>query len=306
MLDLIIIGAGPAGLAASIYASRFNLKHIVIGETPGGTINWAHQVDNYPGLPGLTGLELGKRFLDHAEKQGGQIINDNVFELSRQGQGFTVNTSKKSYQTKALVIATGTERRKLNIPGEKELVGKGVSYCPTCDAPFYKDKTVVIVGGADAACSGAIHLAHFAKKVYLIYRKSSLRAEPFWVKEIKQNPKIETIYGRNLVKILADDNGRVAAVELDKPYSDSRQIDCQGVFIEIGGTPLTSLAAKIGVKLETDGHIKTNNNMETNVRNVFCVGDINSTFKEFKQVISAAAEGAIAAQGVYQNLNRGK
>lgn len=305
MLDLIIIGAGPAGLAASIYASRFNLGHLVIGQILGGTINWAHRVDNYPGLPGLTGLELGKRFLTHAKKQGGKVLAASVTDLKLEKGSFVVETAKDGrYRSKALIIATGTERRKLNIPGEKELVGRGVSYCPTCDAPFYKGKTVVVVGGANAACSGAAHLTEFASKVYLIYRKSTLRAEPFWVKEVKKNPKIEVIYKQNLTKILDVSQGKVTAVELDQEYEGKKLLTCEGVFIEIGGVPLTSLVRKIGVQVEEDGHIKTDTEMETNIKGVYCVGDINSTFKEFKQVVSAVAEGALAAQGVYQSLNR--
>ncbi len=305
MLDLIIIGAGPAGLAASIYASRFNLNHLVIGLQFGGTIVLAHKVDNYPGLPGLTGQQLAKKFLDHAEKLGGKIIAQEVMEIAKQNHTFSVITTKgEKYESKALIVATGTERKKLDIPGEKELIGKGVSYCSTCDAPFYKDKTVVVVGGANAACSGAIHLAEFASKIYLVYRKSDLRAEPFWVKEVKKNPRIEVIYKQNLTKILDVDQGKVTAVELDQKYEGKKSLECQGVFIEIGGVPLTGLVREIGVEIESDGHIKTNREMETNIKGVYCVGDINSTFREFKQVVSAVAEGAIAAQGVYQSLNK--
>jgi len=305
MLDLIIIGAGPAGLAASIYASRFNLNHLVIGLQAGGTIALAHRVDNYPGLPGLTGQQLAKKFLDHAEKLGGKVIVQGVTEIIRQNNTFSVTTTKREkHESKALIVATGTERRKLNIPGEKELTGKGISYCPTCDAPFYKDKTVVVVGGANAACSGAIHLTEFASKVYLVYRKSNLRAEPIWIKEVKKNSKIEVLYKQNLTKILGADQGKVTAVELDQEHEGSKLLTCQGVFIEIGGVPLTGLVRGIGIEIEPDGHIKTNREMETNIKGAYCVGDINSTFKEFKQVVSAVAEGALAAQGAYQNLNK--
>ncbi len=301
--DLIIIGAGPAGLSASIYASRYNINHLVLGQNLGGTIAWAHKVENYPGFPSIPGGELAQKFLNHAQGLGGKIINQEVVDLEKVN-GFLVLTAgnKNQYQAKAIIIATGTKRRKLNVPGEKEYLGKGVSYCATCDAAFYKDKKVVVVGGANSACSGALHLARFAKKVYLVYRKGNLRAEPTWVTEAKKTSNISIIYHTNLTAI--EGNGqKVTTVKLDRPYQDQKKIDTDGVFIEIGGAPVVDLAKKIGLKTDSDNFVITDNLMATNIPGVFCAGDVNAWQKQCQQAIVAVAEGAIAALGVYQHLN---
>ncbi len=194
--EVIIIGAGPAGLTASIYASRYKLSNLVIGKMPGGTIAYAHRVENYPGLPGISGAELGRKITEQAKSLGAEVVVEEVKKIERSekdgGKGFKISVeSQKDFFAKALIVACGSERRKLDIPGEKEYLGRGVSYCTSCDAPFFKGKTVVLVGGANAACSEAIHLSEYAEKVYLVYRKSELRAEPVWVEEVKSNPKIE-------------------------------------------------------------------------------------------------------------------
>jgi thioredoxin reductase (NADPH) len=332
MYDLIIIGAGPAGLAASIYASRYKLNHLVIGAEVGGTISWAHQVDNYPGLPGLTGRELAQKLISHAEKLGAEIKGEAVVDLVPKEDHFLIKTATdNSYETKTLILATGTRRKTLGVPGEKEMVGKGVSYCPTCDAPFYKGKTVIVVGGADAACSGAIHLAKFAQKVYLIYRRNQLRADPSWLKEIKEDKKIEVIYESNIVRILstseageidelksqksklknAGQNSKTAeiremvgAVELDKAYRGSKYVMIDGVFIEIGGTPVVELAKKLGIKIDDEGYIPTNEAMCSSVPGVYCVGDVGTHWRECQQVVTAVAEGAVATCSIYQYLHR--
>ena len=302
MYDLVIIGAGPAGLAASIYASRYQLKHLVLGAEVGGTISWAHKVDNYPGLPGLTGVDLAKRFVDHAKGLGATIVAAQVVDLQRKGEVFSVVSSDgKRYEAKALILATGTRRKELGVPGEKEFLGKGVSYCPTCDAPFYKGKRVVVVGGADAACSGAIHLAKFADKVYLLYRKGKLRATPAWIKGIEKEKKIKVLYGTNIVKIVGEGE-RVAGVELDEPVEGGKLLAAEGVFIEIGGVPLTDLAGKIGVRVDKENYIPTDDGMSSNVKGVYCVGDVGSHWKECQQVVTAVAEGAVAVCGVYRLL----
>ncbi len=301
--DLIIIGAGPAGLAASIYASRYNIDHLVLGQSLGGAIAWAHEVENYPGFPSIPGGELAQKFLNHAKTLGGEVINQEVIDLEKVN-GFLILTAgnKNKYQAKTIIIATGTKRKKLNIPGEKEYLGKGVSYCATCDAAFYKNKRVVVVGGANSACSGALHLARFAKKVYLIYRKGNLRADPAWVTEAKKTSNISIIYHTNLTSIKGD-NQKVTAVGLDRPYQNKNELGTDGVFIEIGGAPIVDLAKKIGLKTDSDNFVITNNLMATNIPGVFCAGDVNAWQKQCQQAIVAVAEGAIAALGVYQYLN---
>jgi thioredoxin reductase (NADPH) len=182
------------------------------------------------------------------------LTYDPVSDLTREGEIFNLKTeSGKTFQTRAVIAACGTDRRKLNIPGEKELTGKGVSYCVTCDAPFFRDKTVALVGGSDAACSGAVHLGQFAKKIYLIYRKETLRAEPFWVQEwqkLAQEGKGEFINNTNVIEILDKVQGKVSAIKLDKPFKDQGSLSVDGVFIEIGGVPGSDLLKPLGVILD--------------------------------------------------------
>lgn len=300
MHDLIIIGAGPAGLTASIYASRYALNHLILGKSLGGTITLAHKVENFPGLPSLSGGELAQRFLDHVEKLGAKIESKEVVKISQDKTGaFTFETTdNSSYQTKSIILAIGTKRRELRVPGEKNFLGKGVSYCSTCDASFYKGKKVAVVGGANAACSGAVHLARFAEKVYLLYRRSALRAEPAWIEELKKKKNVEILYETNIVEIKGEE--KVEKILLDKAYQGKKELLIEGVFIEIGGIPATELVKKIGVKCDDQGYVITDNQMATNIKGVYSAGDVNSSNKEFQQVVVAVAEGAVATTSVFK------
>jgi len=303
--DTIIIGAGPAGLTASIYASRYRLSNLVIGKLPGGTITYAHKVENFPGFISVSGLELAQKMIEQAKTYGIKILTENVGKIERsKGEIFKLTAETgKEFLAKTLIVATGTERRKLNVPGEKEYSGKGVSYCTTCDAPFFKNKIVVLIGGSNAACSGAIHLAEFAEKVYLIYRKGELRAEPVWVEEVKQNHRITVIYNTNVSEILGDGT-KVTAVRLDTPYQASNELSTDGVFIEIGGVPASSFLIPLGVVLDEDGYVKVNEKMETNIGGLFAAGDLTTRAKILQQLVIACADGAIAAFSVFSYLKR--
>lgn len=300
--DVIIIGAGPAGLTAAIYVSRYKLSNLVLGKMPGGTVTYAHKVENYPGLPGISGTELGLKMIEQAKALGAELLSENVGKIDKQEDFFKVTTeNSKELRSKSLIIASGTERRKLNIPGEREYLGKGISYCTNCDAPFFKGKTVILVGGANAACSGAIHLAEFAQKVYLIYRKNELRAEPVWVEEVKENPKIEIIYNTNLTEVLGN-GSRVTGANLDTPYNGSQNLSADGVFVEIGGIPASSFLVPFGVELDENGYIKVNDEMETNVPGLLAAGDVTTKNLNLQQTITACAQGAIAAYSVFKSL----
>ena len=311
MYDLVIIGSGPAGFTASIYASRYLLKNLVLGDKVGGTIGMASKVCNFPGFTEISGMDLMAKIEEQVKKLGAEVFYDAATGVKKVDGGFEVVTkSGKNYETKTIILATGTQRRRLEVPGEKEYLGKGVSYCTTCDAPFFKEKTVVVAGGADAACTGAIYLAEVAKKVYIIYRKDKLRAEPVWVKQIADNPKIEAIYNANITKILGAKEfdpasaDVVGGVELDNPYKGEKILKVDGVFVEIGGVPGTGLAVSLGVELEGGGFVKVNEKMETNVLGIFSAGDCNNALPGFAQVITAAAEGAAAAASVYKFLKQ--
>jgi len=307
---LIIIGSGPGGLTASIYASRYRIKHLVIGKQLGGMIALASAVENYPGFKRISGLELAEKMAKQARFLGAEIISDEVLEIenknssSSQPEFKIITASGKIYKAKAIILATGTKRRELGVPGEKEFLGRGVSYCATCDAAFFENKLVAVIGGANAAVMSADHLARFAKKVYLIYRGKPLRAEPIWRERVEENPKIEIVYNTNVVKILGKE--KVEGVELDNPYQGLKTLPLDGVFIEIGGVPTGELVRKLGVELDRGDFIRVNPQMETNVRGVFAAGDIANLHGELQQIIIACAEGAIAATSVYKFLQESR
>lgn len=302
MYDLIIIGVGPAGLMASIYASRYRLPHLVIGQNLGGTLALASKVENFPGFNSISGLELGEKMLTQVKYLGAEVILKTVGRIEKKNTGFKVLTEDNTeYEAKTLIVATGTERRKLNIPGEKEYLGKGISYCTACDAPFFREKTVALIGGSDAAVSGAVHTAQFAQKVYIIYRGETLRAEPLWLEEAQKNPKITPIFKTNLKEIKGDGT-KVTGAILDNPFQGSDFLPLDGVFIEIGGVPGTSLLIPLGVAVDKAGFVKVNEGMETNIPGLFAAGDFTTTSYVLQQAITACAQGATASASAFKFL----
>lgn len=305
LYDLIIIGAGPAGYAASIYASRFKLKNLVIGEIAGGLASEAHLIENYPGFIEITGRDLMEKFRRQAEHFGGQILNDNVVEIKKNKNEFKIKTrGEKYFFSRALILALGSSYRKLNIKGEKEFLGKGVSYCPTCDGPFFKNKVIAVIGGADSAVMAAIYLSEFAKKVYLIYRREKLRAEPIWTERAQLSKKIEIIYQINVLEIQGRD--KVEKLILDRPYQGKNELEVSGVFVEIGSVPNTVLIKDLGLISDKEGFINIKEDGSTSISGVFAAGDVTTGSNKLRQIITAAAEGAIAAKAVYNFLkNKG-
>lgn len=298
--DLIIIGAGPAGLAASIYASRYKIKHLVLGQLLGGLASQAHLIENYPGCRTASGRELMDKFLEHAKSYGAEILEAEIIDLKKIKSGFEIRTAdKKIFEAKTLILAAGTERRKLNTPGEKEFWGKGVTYCATCDAPLYKNKIVAVVGGGNAALTAALMLADYAQKVYLIHRRDKYSADLIWQEKVLANQKIEKIFNVNLGEIKGDQV--VREIVLDKPWQNLENIKVDGLFIEIGSLPLTALSRKMGVNLDKNGYIKVDQNCRTNVKGIFAAGDVTNQ-TDLKQILTSASQGAIAAYNVYQFL----
>jgi len=294
MHDIIIIGSGPAGFSAGIYAARFGLNAIVIGETLGGTANNAHLIENYPGYTSINGMDLMEKFAEHVKSVGIEIKNSGVVNIEKIKDHFVATTKEnEKFEGKNLVLAMGTVRRKLNIPGEDEFLGKGVSYCATCDGPFFRDKTVSVVGGSDGACNTAVLLAQHCEKVYVFYRKNKLRAEPFWVKKIQKNKKIEVVHNVNVKEIVGDKF--VEAVKLD----NGEKIKVDGVFIEIGGVPQISITKNIGVKTDKSDTIIVDSEQRTNVKGVYAAGDITTGSNKWSQVITVSAEGAVAARSAF-------
>jgi len=306
MNDLIIIGAGPAGLAASIYASRFALPHIIIGSVIGGQISETYIIDNYPGIEDKSGLEFVQKWEKHVKKYGVKILPNQVISIEKNSNSsnfFELGLENgEKIKTKTILLATGNKKRKLNILGEDNFIGKGVSYCATCDGFFYKNKIVGVIGGSDSAAMAALYLADIAQKVYLIYRKNQLRCEPYWVKLIEKNNKIKVIYETNIIELKGKE--KLQKVVLDKAYQNKKELNLEGLFIEVGSIPILDYAKGLGIDMDKDGYIKIKKDGATSVSGIWAAGDITNGSDKFRQVITAAAEGVIAVRKISQWLKK--
>ncbi|MBN1792802.1 FAD-dependent oxidoreductase [Candidatus Woesearchaeota archaeon] len=298
--DVIIIGAGFAGYSAAIYAARYNLKTLVVAKELGGMILEAHAVENYPGFRKVSGMELMQKFEEQARDLGAEIEMNEVVGLEKKDNIYLVHTSStKVHEAKAVILATGTKKRKLGIPGQKEYEGKGVHYCATCDAPFYKNKVVGVIGGSNAAAFAADLLRKYASKIYLIYRKEELRCEPALKDQVLSDPKVEVIYRTNLTEFKG--TKFLESVIIDKEYKGARELKLDGVFVEVGGLPTSALASALGCELGKTGEILVNNQCETKVKGLYAAGDVTNT--PLRQGIVAAGQGAIAATSAYKYLS---
>lgn len=298
--DIIIIGAGCAGLAAAMYSGRFGLKTLVIGKTIGGTIILTDVVENYPGFKRLTGLELAEKLKEHAlDYKDVTIIERSVIDIKQENTLFEVKDDKDSiYHAKTIIFATGTEWRKLGIPGEKEFFARGVHTCALCDGAFYRYKVVAVVGGSDSAAKEALLLTQWAKKVYMIYRGEKIRPEPINYEKIMKNKKIEIIYKTNVTEIKG--NQKLTHVILDKPYKGRKEFKLDALFIEIGHLPLTELAKKLNVKLNNKEEIIIDREAKTNIPGFFAAGDVVDT--TFKQAVTGVGEAVLASYSAYQYI----
>jgi thioredoxin reductase (NADPH) len=301
--DVIIVGLGPAGCTAGIYATRFGLKTLVMGKEPGGQANEAYEVDNYPGMLGAKGIEIMNKFREQTKTLGAEIVFSEVVGIEKNGNSFFVRTESGEYEGKAVILATGSKKRRLNIPGENELRGRGVSYCAICDAPFFRDKAVCVIGGGTSAVMSALMITEHAKKVYLVYRKEKedMRAMPAWVRKAEQNRKVEMIFSSAPKRI--EGKEKVEAMVFEKSGKELR-LRVDGVFVEVGTVPQTALAEKLGVSLDKGGKIKVGCDMTTNVKGVFAAGDVTNGSADFEQIIIAASEGANAAKSAYNYLRK--
>jgi len=299
MYDLIIIGAGCAGLTSAIYSCRYNLKTLVIGQDM-GLLTKAHKVENWPGFRSISGAELMEKVKNHAESLGAKIVFGEIVSLVKKGKEFIVKSEGKEFIGKSVILALGTEKRKLNIAGEEKFLGGGVSYCATCDSAFFKGVDVGVVGGGNSAGRAAQLLSQHSSMVYLIYRGRKLNADPALVDELKKDKKIKILYNKNVVGLNGE--GNLESVKLDS----GEKIDVKGLFIEIGSIPSSVLTKKIGLKLDKHGYIKTEKDQSTNVIGLFAAGDITTNSNMFKQMVTAASEGAIAATSAFNYINKNK
>lgn len=298
--DVIAVGAGIAGLSAGMYCGRFNLKTLVIGEMPGGVITTTHLIENYPGIISITGADMAEVFMKHAQKFGAEMKYSRVGDIEKfeeEGrQFFRIRAGSEEFIGKAIIIATGTQHKHLGVKGEKEFVGKGVSYCALCDAAFFKGKTVCLVGGGDSSAIEALILAEQCKKVYMIVRKDILRAEPINHQKVMESKNIEVKFLTEIAEIKG--GGRVESVVL----KSGEEMSMDGVFIAVGHVPVSILAGKLGVELDPSGQIKIDRNCETNVAGIFAAGDVTDT--RFKQAITGAAEAVTASYSAYRYLKK--
>jgi thioredoxin-disulfide reductase len=296
MYDLIIIGAGPAGMSAAVYAARAELDFIVIEGSmmQGGQVLTTYDVDNYLGLPGIGGFEMGMKFAEHAKKLGVSFVTENVISMDAAGEVKKVVTDKKEYETKTIIIATGAVHRKAGIPGEAEFTGKGVSYCATCDGAFFRNKITAVVGGGDVAVEDAIYLARMCEKVYLIHRRDEFRAAKSLVNKAKNTENIELVLDSMVERISGE--AKVSSIEVkNKITGNTDEFAVDGVFLAVGMQPVTAFVDK-SVQMNEAGYIVAGEDCATNVPGVYAAGDIRT--KQLRQIITAAADGANAVASV--------
>ncbi|MBN1368885.1 MAG: thioredoxin-disulfide reductase [Dehalococcoidaceae bacterium] len=298
--DVVIVGGGPAGLTAGLYAARDRFQTLIIERAViGGNITNAEEVDNYPGYPeGISGVELTAKMHEQATKHGAETLSADVNSIEIIDGIKHIRTSEGDFQAGAVIIASGTERAKLEVEGEKEFTGRGVSYCATCDGPFFKGKKVAVVGGGNAALYEALHLSKFAAKVYLIHRRDAYRATMAVQEKMKQNPVIEPVLSAVVSKIRGGD--KVSALELSGT-GDGKifELEVDGIFVSVGLIPNTSFVKSV-IELDGHGSIKVDEKLQTSASGIFAAGDIRS--HSIRQVVTAAGDGAHAAFHVREYL----
>jgi thioredoxin reductase (NADPH) len=293
LLDMVILGAGPGGLTAGIYAGRSGLNVVILEKlSPGGQIAVSSRIDNYPGFPdGVSGTELVRGMEKQAVKFGARIVMEEAMRIGKEGTLFVVETvGHKKYKTKTIIISTGADPVKLPVPEEEKFRGRGISYCATCDAAFFKEKDVAIVGGGDTAITDALHLTRFANKVIIVHRRSELRAVKALQEEVFANPKIAFQWDSIPSHVVGDE--KVDGLEIKNVKTKEKKVlKVNGIFAAIGTIPNSKIVRGV-VELDERGFIKTNHNRETSVPGIFAVGDVRDT--PLRQVITAAGDGAIA------------
>lgn len=299
MYDVIIIGAGPAGLTSAIYARRSNKSVLVLeANTYGGQIVTTEKIDNYPATPHISGFDFATNLYNQVIELGAEVKFEKAFEIT-DGDVKKVITDKNTYDAKSIVIAIGVRNRNLNVPGEKEFEGKGVSYCATCDGMFYKNKEVAIIGAGNTAFEEGLYLSNICKKVYLIHRNEKFKASPSLVKKLKERNNVEFILNSNVVSI----NGKEKVDNIDIKDVDNNIINLKisGIFIAIGQIPENGNLTK-NFNLDKNGYIKSDKNLKTNIDGVYVAGDIRP--KNLRQLVTATSDGAIAVTNAIKSIKK--
>lgn len=298
--DVIIVGAGPAGLTAAVYTSRANLSTLMLERgIPGGQMANTEEIENYPGFETILGPELSTKMFDHAKKFGAEYAYGDVTDVIDGGQYKTIVAGANEYKARAIIITTGAEYKKMGIPGEDELTGRGVSYCAVCDGAFFRKKELVVVGGGDSAVEEGAYLTRFADKVTIVHRRDELRAQKILQDRAFANDKIDFIWNSTVKKVNAHD-GKVGSVTLVSTVDGSeKEFETDGMFVYIGMNPLTAPFKKLGI-LNENGYIVTNEIMETSVPGIYAAGDVRE--KLLRQVVTATGDGSIAAQAAQKYI----
>lgn len=299
-LDIVIIGSGPAGMAAGIYAGRAGLSTVILEKTgiSGGQVLSTYEVDNYPGLPLKSGFDIAESFRAHAEHLGVEIKAATVEKIIDQGDTKLLVTEEGNYVTKTVIVATGADHAKLNIPGEEDLSGMGVSYCATCDGAFFRGRTVAVVGGGDVAVEDAIFLARGCEKVYLIHRRDQLRAAKILQEALRKLPNVEILWDSEVKEIRGEDQVENLLIYNNRTGAES-DLAVSGIFVAVGTIPNTGLVKGL-VDMDEKGYIVADETCATSVCGIYAAGDVRT--KQLRQIITAAADGANAVTSIEQYL----
>lgn len=292
--DVIIAGAGPAGMTAAVYTSRANLSTLMIERgMPGGQMANTEDVENYPGFESILGPDLSTKMFEHAKKFGAEYAYGDIKEIIDNGDVKTIVAGSKQYKAYSVIISAGAEYKKVGVPGEKELSGRGVSYCAVCDGAFFKQKELYVIGGGDSAVEEGVYLTRFASKVTIVHRRDELRAQKILQDRAFANEKVDFIWNHT-IKSINDKDGKVGSVTLVSTQNgEEKELPADGVFIYIGMIPLSKPFTNLGITNE-NGYIETNERMETKVPGIFAAGDIRE--KTLRQIVTATGDGSIAAQ----------
>jgi thioredoxin reductase (NADPH) len=299
--ELIIVWAGSAGLPAGMYASRYNIKNLIIGSMPGGALATSHKVENYPWTISASGKEIMDNFKHHAENAGSEFLQDTVLEVQKEGEKFIITTSdEKIFTSDFVILATGNKYRQLGVLWEKEFLGKWVSYCATCDAMFFKNRDIAIVWWGNSALTEALYLADICKSVKLIHRKDTFRAEDIWVQQVKKKENIELVLNEEVKEIKG--NLFVEEVEL----KSGKILTVDGIFVAVGSEPFTGIVDGLNPQKDEEGCLIVDKRQQTSVAWLYAAGDVTTNSNKFKQTIMSAAEGCLSANSVHEDiLHRG-
>lgn len=300
--DLLIVGAGPAGLTAAIYASRYKIKHAVIGALPGGTMIDAHKICNFPSEASISGWELAQKIENNVRQLGSEIIAAEVVKIIGQFPNFQVELNDgQKLSTKSILLATGTKRRHLALDNEDKFLGKGLAYCATCDGPFFKDKIVAILGGGNSGATAVLYLSDIAAKVIWFYSGDKPSAvEPSWMEEIAKRNNVEQKPNSRIVGLLGED--RLSGLSVER-QEQIEQVILDGLFVEIGSDPNSDLLKKLEGQIDGRGYIITAANQSSSIKGIWAAGDATTSSNGLRQIVTACSEGAIAADSIFSFLS---